>query len=99
MPFRLTNAPASFQRFINKVLQEYLHSFIITYLDNILIFSKEKEEHVQHISKVLEKLQGASIKLKLKKCKFHVQETKFLGHWISTEGVHIDQNKVNTILK
>jgi hypothetical protein len=80
MPFRLTNAPALFQRFINEVLQEYLHSFIITYLDNILIFLKEKEEHMQHISKVLEKLQGASIKLKLKKCKFHIQETEFLGH-------------------
>jgi hypothetical protein len=46
MLFRLTNALASFQRFVNKVLQEYLHSYIITYLDNILIFSKEKEEHV-----------------------------------------------------
>jgi hypothetical protein len=99
MPFGLTNAPALFQRFINKVLQEYLHSFVITYLDNILIFSKEKEEYVQYISKVLEKLQGASIKLKLKKCEFHVQETEFLGHWISMEGVHIDQNKVNAILE
>jgi hypothetical protein len=56
MLFRLTNAPASFQRFINEVLQEYLHSFIITYLDDILIFLKEKEEYVQHISKVLKKL-------------------------------------------
>jgi hypothetical protein len=56
MPFGLTNAPVLFQRFINEVLQEYLHSFIITYLDDILIFSKEKEEHVQHISKVLKKL-------------------------------------------
>jgi hypothetical protein len=46
MPFRLTNAPASFQRFINKVLQEYLHSFVIAYLDDILIFLKEKEEYV-----------------------------------------------------
>jgi hypothetical protein len=80
MPFGLTNALALFQRFINKVLQEYLHSFIIAYLDDILIFLKEKEEHVQHISKVLEKLQGANIKLKLKKYELHVQETEFLGH-------------------
>jgi ribosome-interacting GTPase 1 len=99
MPFGLTNAPASFQRFINEVLQEYLHSFVITYLDDILIFSKEKEEHVQHVSKVLEKLQGANIKLKLKKCELYVQETEFLGHWISTEGIHMDQNKVNAILE
>jgi hypothetical protein len=72
MLFRLTNAPALFQRFINEVLQEYLHSFIIIYLDDILIFSKEKEEHMQHVSKVLKKLQGVNIKLKLKKCEFHI---------------------------
>lgn len=97
MPFGLTNAPASFQRFINEVLQEYLDLFVIAYLDDILIFSKEKEEHVEHVNKVLEKLQKASIKLKLKKCEFHVQETEFLGHWISTEGIHMDQNKVQAI--
>jgi hypothetical protein len=50
MPFGLTNAPASFQRFINKVLQEYLHSFMIVYLDDILIFSKKEEEHVEYVS-------------------------------------------------
>jgi hypothetical protein len=99
MPFGLTNAPASFQRFINKVLQEYLHLFVITYLDDILIFSKEKEEHMEHVNKVLEKLQEAKLKLKLKKCKFHIQETKFLGHWISTEGIHMDQNKVKAIVE
>jgi hypothetical protein len=72
MPFGLTNTLVLFQRFINEVLQEYLHSFIITYLDDILIFLKEKEEHMQHINKVLKKLQEVNIKLKLKKCKFHV---------------------------
>jgi hypothetical protein len=50
MLFRLTNAPTSFQRFINEVLQEYLHSFVIVYLDDILIFSKKEEEHVEHVS-------------------------------------------------
>jgi ribosome-interacting GTPase 1 len=99
MLFGLTNAPASFQRYINKVLQEYLHSFVIAYLDDILIFLGEKEEHVQHVSKVLKKLQEADIKLKLKKCKFHVQETEFLGYWISTEGIHMDQNKVKAIIE
>ncbi|KAF4228200.1 hypothetical protein CNMCM8980_006938 [Aspergillus fumigatiaffinis] len=99
MPFGLTNAPASFQRFINEVLQEYLHSFVIVYLDDILIFSKKEEEHVEHVSRVLEKLQEAKIKLKLKKCEFHVQETEFLGHWISTEGIHMDQNKIKAIVE
>jgi ribosome-interacting GTPase 1 len=68
-------------------------------LDNILIFLGEKEEHMQHVSKVLKKLQEADIKLKLKKCKFHVQETEFLGYWISMEGIYMDQNKVKVIVE
>jgi hypothetical protein len=99
MLFGLTNAPASFQRFINEVLHECLELFMIAYLDDILIFSQEKEEHVEHVSQVLRKLQEANIKLKLKKCEFHVQETEFLGHWISTKGIHMDQNKVKAIIE
>jgi hypothetical protein len=99
MPFGLTNAPASFQQFINEVLQEHLHLFVIAYLDDILIFSRNEQEHVEHVSQVLEKLQDANIKLKLKKCEFHVQETEFLGHWISTEGIHMDQNKIKAIIE
>ncbi|KAF4221872.1 hypothetical protein CNMCM6457_001568 [Aspergillus fumigatiaffinis] len=99
MPFGLTNAPASFQRFINEVLHEYLHLYVIAYLDDILIFSRDKEEHVVHVNNVLRKLQEANIKLKLKKCEFHVQGTEFLGHWISTEGIHMDVNKVKLIIE
>jgi hypothetical protein len=54
---------------------------------------------MQYVSKVLKKLQEVDIKLKLKKCKFHVQETEFLGHWISIEGIHMDQNKVKAIIE
>jgi ribosome-interacting GTPase 1 len=71
---------------------------VIVYLDDILIFLKEEEEHVEHVSWILKKLQEASIKLKLKKCEFHVQETEFLGHWILTDGIHMDQNKIKAIL-
>lgn len=80
------------------MLQEYLYLFIITYLDNILIFLKEKREYIEYIRKVLQKLQEVNIKLKLKKYEFHVQETEFLGHWISTKGIYIDQNKVKVII-
>lgn len=97
MPFRLTNAPASFKRFIEKVLHKVLHHFVVVYLDDILIFSENRNKHVEHIKEVLQELQKANIRLKLKKCKFHIQETEFLGHWISTKGIHIDQNKVTTI--
>jgi hypothetical protein len=81
------------------VLQECLHLFIITYLDDILIFSKEKEEYIGYINKVLEKLQEAKLKLKLKKYEFYVQETEFLGYWISTKGIYMDQNKVKVIIE
>ncbi|KAJ8228025.1 hypothetical protein LV160_008960 [Aspergillus fumigatus] len=97
MPFGLTNAPASFERFIEEVLHKVLHRFVVVYLDDILIFSENRDEHVEHVKEVLRELQEASIRLKLKKCEFHVQETEFLGHWISTEGIHMDQNKVTTM--
>ena len=98
MPFGLTNAPASFQRFIYDVLGVYLDIFVIVYLDDILVFSNTFEEHVQHVKKVLQKLEEAKLRLKLKKCEFHVQETEFLGHWITTEGIQMDKNKVQAIL-
>lgn len=68
MPFGLTNAPASFQRFINEVCGGHLDIFVIAYLDDILIFSKDYEEHVEHIRKVLKKIENAKLPLKLKKC-------------------------------
>ena len=80
MPFGLTNAPASFQRFINEVCGEHLNIFIIAYLDDILIFSENYNEHIGHVRKVLKKIENAKLQLKLKKCEFHVQETEFLGH-------------------
>ncbi|GMF97402.1 unnamed protein product [Aspergillus oryzae] len=97
MPFGLTNAPASFQRFINEALGEILDVFVIAYLDDILIFLHNLKEHVQHVQAVLEKLQKAEVRLKLKKCEFHVQETEFLGYWISTEGIQAEEGKVKAI--
>ncbi|GMF82085.1 unnamed protein product [Aspergillus oryzae] len=97
MSFGLTNIPASFQRFINEALGEILDVFVIAYLDDILIFLHNLKEHVQHVQAVLEKLQKAEVRLKLKKCEFHVQETEFLGHWISTEGIQAEEGKVKAI--
>ena len=90
MPFGLTNAPASFQRFIFHVLQGYLDKFVIAYLDDILVFSKTEEEHIEHNRKVLQRLREAKVTLKLKKCEFHVQQTSFLGYTISPNGLGIE---------
>ncbi|KAI9034758.1 retropepsin-like aspartic protease/reverse transcriptase [Aspergillus affinis] len=97
MPFGLTNAPASFQRFINEVLGELLDTFVIAYLDDILVFSNNEEEHIRHVKQVLRKLRITKLRLKLKKCEFHIQETEFLGHWITTEGIHMERSKVQAI--
>lgn len=97
MPFRLTNAPATFQRYINDVISPYLHDFTIAYLDDILIFSNNFEEHVRHVGKVLRKLKDAKLQVKLKKCEFHVQETDFLGHRITQEGIQTDKEKVKAV--
>jgi transposase InsO family protein len=99
MPFGLTNAPASFQRFIFDVLKGYLDKFVIAYLDDILVFSKTKAEHVEHNKKVLQRLREAKVTLKLKKCEFHVQKTSFLGYTISPDGLGMEQDKVKSILE
>jgi hypothetical protein len=99
MPFGLTGAPATFQRFINDSLREYLDQFCSAYLDDILIYSKTKEEHVQHVRKVLERLRSAGLFAKLSKCEFFVTETKFLGLIVGRDGFKMDPEKVKTILE
>ena len=97
MPFGLTGGPASWQRFINDLLWEYLNDFCTAYLDNILIYSASMKEHRQHVRKVLTKLREAGIQADVDKCEFHVTETKYLGLIISTESIKIDPSKVDAI--
>jgi len=87
MPFGLTNAPASFQALINHTLHEYLDDFVVAYLDDILIFSKDYDQHVEHVKKVLAKLLEAKLWIKLTKCEFHRHSVRFLGFIISREGI------------
>ncbi len=99
MPFGLCNAPSTFQAFINEVLREHLDVFCSAYLDDILIYSNNKTEHIEHIKKVLQKLKDAGMYLDINKCQFHVQEVKYLGIMITTEGLKMDPQKVDTIVK
>jgi hypothetical protein len=99
MLFRLIGAPATFQRFINNALREYLDQFCSAYLDNILIYSKTKEEYTIYVRQVLERLRKASLFIKLSKYEFFVTETKFLGLIVSQDGFKIDPEKVKTILE
>jgi hypothetical protein len=98
MPSGLANAPATFQLFIQHVLREYLDVSCFVYIDNILVCSKTKQDHLLHIQQVLAKLCKYLVKALLKKCKFFQTQVKFLGFVISSQGLCMDPSKLNTIL-
>ncbi|MBW0544176.1 hypothetical protein O181_083891 [Austropuccinia psidii MF-1] len=97
MPFGLANAPSAFKRFIQHVLREYLDVFCFVYLDDILIFSKTRYNHEQHLAKVLQKLKDNNLQASFEKCEFFKDTVIFLGLEISTKGISIDPLKLNTI--
>ena len=87
MPFGLCNGPASWQHLINDTLFDFLHRFVQAYLDDILIYSKTLQDHRSHVRQVLQRLRESGLQADIDKCEFHVQETKFLGLIVSTEGI------------
>ena len=98
MPFGLSGAPATFQRYINNALREHLDIFCTAYLDDILIYSRTRAEHTEHLRLALQALRDARLFAKLSKCEFFVTETKFLGLLIGRNGVRMDPEKVKTVL-
>ena len=98
MPFGLTNAPASIQRLINDALHKYLDIFVIVYLDDVLVYSTSKEEYIEYIRLVLEKIKKYNLLLKPEKCEFHKEQVKFLGYIIGTHSIKMDQVKVTVVL-
>ena len=98
MPFGLCNAPGTFQSFINATLHEFLDDFCTSYMDDILVYSNTRDEHVAHVSKVLKRLQKAGLYLDINKCEFFVSEVRYLGLIITTEGVKMDPAKVDTVV-
>jgi hypothetical protein len=98
MPFGLTNALAYFMYLMNKVFMEYLDKFIVVFIDDILIFSKNEEEHDEHLCLVLQKLRENQLYAKLNKCEFLLKEVLFLSHIISEGGIYVDPSKVKDVL-
>jgi hypothetical protein len=98
MSFGLTNAPAYFMYLMNKVFMEHLDKFMVVFIDDILIFSKNEEEHDKHLCLVLQKLRENLLYAKLNKCEFWLEEVSFLGHVISEGGIFVDLSKVKEVL-
>ncbi|MBW0573582.1 hypothetical protein O181_113297, partial [Austropuccinia psidii MF-1] len=98
MPFGLTNAPASFQNLVNDIFQDLLNFYVVVYLDDIIVFSKSEEEHVTHVSTVHPRLRANNLFSKASKCLFHVSSVEYLGYVVSSEGLKMDQAKVQQIL-
>ena len=97
MPFGLNNASATFQRLMNEILRDYFRKFVIVYLDDIIIFSKDKKSHRRHVRKVLNKIREAKLKIKLLKCQWFKKKIKFVRHRISKEGIQPDEDNIKKI--
>ena len=98
MPFGLTNAPTAFMDLMNRVFHPYLDHFVVVFIDDILVYSKDAQEHEQHLRIVLQILRKKKLFAKLSKCDFWLKEVSFLGHIVSTEGIRVDPAKIEAIV-
>ena len=98
MSFGLFNAPATFQRYVNKILAEKLDIFIIIYLDDILIYTKDLgQPHVEDVRRVLDQFRKNSLFANLKKCYFHQNEVCFLGYVVSSKDISIEAERIKVV--
>ncbi|GKD75196.1 putative reverse transcriptase domain-containing protein [Tanacetum coccineum] len=97
MPFGLTNAPAVFMDLMNRVCKPYLDKFVIVFIDDILIYSKDEKEHEEHLKAILGLLKEEKLYAKFSKCEFWIPKVQFLGHVIDSRGIHVDPAKIESI--
>ena len=99
MPFGLTNAPAVFMDLMNRIFHPYLDQFVIVFIDDILVYSKSREEHERHLRTVLQMLREKKLYAKFSKCEFWLKQVMFLGHIVSEAGVCVDPQKTEAITR
>ncbi|GKD67099.1 putative reverse transcriptase domain-containing protein [Tanacetum coccineum] len=97
MPFGLTNAPAVFMDLMNRMCKTYLDKFVIVFIDDILIYSCNKEEHANHLRIILELLKKEKLYAKFSKCDFWIRIVQFFGHLIDSQGLHVDPAKIEAV--
>ena len=99
MPFGLTNAPTVFMDLMNFVFRPYVDQFVIVFIDDILVYWKDRENHNTHLQVVLETLRKEQLYAKLSKCEFWLNEVLFLGHIVSKEGIRVDPKKIEVVVE
>ncbi len=97
MPFGLTNAPAAFMDLMNHVFRPYLDKFVVVFIDDILVYSKDESEHEHHLRTILNTLLNNQLYAKFSKCQFWITEVSFLGHIIDAQGLRADLEKVKAV--
>ena len=98
MSFGLTNAPATFMDLMNRVFRPYLDQFVVVFIDDILVYSRDEQEHEQYLKIVLQTLREKKLHDKLSKCDFWLKEVSFLGHIVSAKGIRVDPAKIEAVV-
>jgi ribonuclease HI len=99
MPFGLTNAPAAFMDLMNRVCRPYLDKFVIVFIDDILVYSRSKQDHERHLLTILQVLRDEQLYAKFSKCEFWLRQVQFLGHVVNAQGIQVDPTKIEAIKK
>ena len=98
VPFSLTNAPTTFMWLMNNVLNKFLEIFVLVFIDDILVYSRSKEEHEEHLKLVLQLLREHKLYAKISKCDFFQRQVHYSGHVIFEKGIVVDPDKIKSII-
>ncbi|KAG8498686.1 hypothetical protein CXB51_005076 [Gossypium anomalum] len=99
MPFGLKNAPAMFMDLMNRIFRPYLDKFVVVFIDDILIYSRDESEHAKHLKTILQTLRDKQLYAKFSKSEFWLREVRYLGHIVSGDGIKVDPSKISAIVE